>query len=570
MNYADMILYNGNILSIDIHGYHRRFEAMAVAGEKIASIGMFSEMEDIISNNTQLIDLEGRCVLPGLSDSHLHASMTAEMVFDFSLHDKDLAPDKNREYYIKKYQEKIKRCREQNPEARILRGVGWNPVLFIADKEGQPTASDIDVVCEDIPVMLRSFDHHSLWVNSKALEIAGITRDTPDPRNGVIIRNDKEEPTGIFQETTAMDLLIRNLPGADYTVDEYMKGIEFYQNKFGNKYGETLIFDAYCSENAVRAYQELDKKDKLTMRVRTAYYADPSLPIDQFDKIIADKEQFCGGTNFDIKTVKFFIDGSGLTFYLNDPFEKKWLESIGLNEEYNGYPQWTLEELKAIFLKLDNEGFQIHAHCMADGAVKLALDAFEYVSQFNDIRENRHTIAHIMLSDEEDLKRIGELGVIAAVQPMWAVADGLSEESGKAMLGAERAKSFYPFGTIKKYGGRITCGTDFPVTLPPSPFIGIQTGMTRTVCFAHPEYDKYKGLSLGNYSEKLSFEDLLEGYSISSAYQCFLENVTGSLEVGKSADFIVLDGDITSVPVEEIGSLNVIEKYFKGKRVYTI
>lgn len=570
MNYADMILYNGNILSMDIKGNQRNFEAMGVSGEKIIALGTFNDMKDIVSYNTQLIDLAGRSVLPGLSDSHLHASMTAEMVFDFSLHDKDLSPDKNREYYIKKYQEKIKCCREQNPEAKILRGVGWNPVLFIADKEGQPTASDIDVVCDDIPVMLRSFDHHSLWVNSKALEIAGITRDTPDPRNGVVIRNDNGEPTGIFQETTAIDLLIRNLPGADYTVDEYMKGIEFYQNEFGDKYGETLIFDAYCSENAIRAYQELDKTDKLTMRVRTAYYADPSLPMEQFDKIIADKNRFSGEANFDVKTVKFFIDGSGLTFYLNDPFERNWLDSIGIDERYKGYPQWTLDELKKIFLKLDSEGLQIHVHCMADGAVKLALDAFEYVSQFNDIRKNRHTIAHIMLSDEEDLKRIGDLGIIAAIQPMWAVADGLSEASGKAMLGEKRTERFYPFGTIKKYGGRITCGTDFPVTVPPNPFIGIQTGITRAVCPEHPEYDKYKGLSLGDSSEKLSFEDLLEGYSISSAYQCFLENVTGSLEVGKSADFIVLDGNITSVPVEKIRNLNVKEKYFKGRRVYTL
>lgn len=565
---ADLLLKNGQIYTIDIHGVQKEYQAMAVRGEKILSLGTDQELAGLISEETKVIDLAGNTVLPGLADSHLHASMTTEMVYDFDLRGVDFDPGKTREDYIQQYQEKIKACAENHPQARILRGVGWNPTLFISDPMGQPMATDIDAVCPDIPVILRSFDHHSLWVNSKALELAGIDRDTPTPRNGVVERGPIGNPTGIFQETTAMDLLLRNLPGADYSVDEYKEGIKFYQNKFGNLYGNTLIFDAYCSENARKAYLELEQEGQLNLRVRSSFYADPSLPASQFDEILAAKDAY-DSDGFAIHTVKFFIDGSGLTFFLNEPFEKEWLESIGMEEGYRGYSQWNPEELKEYFLKLDSAGLQIHLHCMTDGAVRIALDAFEYVAQFNDIKKNRHTITHLMLVDEADIERMGRLGIIAAIQPMWAIADSMSEESGVAMLGDARIHRTYQFGTIKEAGCRITCGTDFPVTIPPNPFIGMQTGITRRITPPHPEYERYKSLSLGKEKEKVTLKDMVEGYSISSAYQCFLEDSTGSLEAGKSADFVILDKNITRIPAEEIGALRVVKTFFKGKEVYS-
>ncbi|MDO4544992.1 MAG: amidohydrolase [Bacillota bacterium] len=571
MKKASMVLHNGSIRSLDIQGRKTEYEAMAISEGKIFSLGAFDEMKDLIGEDTELMDLKGRSLLPGLSDSHLHAAMTTEMVFDFDLRGVDFSPEMKRADYIKAYQEILQKYlgAHPGPEAdRVLRGTGWNPILFVSDPEGQPKASDLDAVCDDVPIMLRSFDHHYLWVNSKALELAGITKDTPTPRNGVVERDKEGNPTGIFQETTAMDLLIRNLPGADYTVEEYKEGIKFYQKEFGNKYGETLIFDAYCSENAVQAYTELEEAGELNLRVRTSFYADPSLPASQFDDILAKKDRYTASDGFAIQTVKFFIDGSGLSFYLREPFEKEWLHAIGLKEGYKGYSQWTQDELNEIFLKLDTAGFQIHLHCMADGAVGMALDAFEFVAKHNDIKKNRHTITHLMLAGKDDFRRMSEMGIIAAIQPMWAMADSLSEQSGAAMLGSERIHETYLFGSMKEAGCRLTCGTDFPVTIPPSPFLGIQTGVTREISPPHPEYETYKGLRLGAEDEKLTVDDLLDGYSISSAYQCFLENVTGSLETGKSADFVVLDRDIALVPEDEIGEIKVAHTYFKGREVY--
>lgn len=567
MKAANLVLQNGNIYSIDKDGCETKYNAMAISGGTILSLGDTDSMKELIDDNTEIIDLKGRSVLPGLADSHLHVSMTAEMVFDFDLRSVVFGTLSSRQEYIAEYQKLIKEYADAHPDAAIIRGTGWNPVIFGAYPEGQPEASDIDEVCADIPVILRSFDHHALWVNSKALELAGLTRDTPDPRNGVVERDDDGTPSGIFRETTALDLLLRNLPGADYTVEEYKEGIKCYQREFGNKYGTTLVFDAYCSDNAIEAYRQMEEDGELTMRVRTSYYADPSLPESQFDDILSKKADYDSDGDFAIKTVKFFMDGSGVTFFLNEPFEPEWLKMIGLPEDYRGYSQWDLEEIKRIFLKLDSAGYQIHIHCMGDGALKQSLDAFEYVAGFNDIRKNRHTIAHVMLADEADIKRMADMGIIAAVQPMWPVADSLSDKSGLAMMG-HRTYEVYPFGSLKKAGVKLTCGTDFPVTIPPDPFIGMMTGMLRTVSAAHPEYELYKGRSLGEEKEKLQLNDLIEGYSIASAYQCWLEDVTGSLEVGKSADFIILNEDIKAVEPHKVADIKVQQTYFKGKKVY--
>lgn len=566
---ADLVLRNGQIYTIDIESKKTEYDAMAILGGKILSLGTNQDMERFIGPETKWINLQGKTALPGLSDSHLHASMTAELVFDFRLRGVDFTPGKGRRDYIEAYLRQLDAYRKANSKAEIIRGMGWNPALFMSDPVGQPKAADLDKICSDVPVILRSFDHHYLWVNSKALERSNITKETATPRNGIIERDLEGNPTGVFQETTAIDLLLRNLPGADYTVEQYKEGIRYYQNEFGSKYGNTLIFDAYCSENARQAYMEMEQTGELNLRVRTSFYADPSLPSSQFDEMLAKKSEYRSGDGFAIETVKFFIDGSGLSFFLNQPFEEKWLASLGIDAGYRGYSQWSQEELNESFRKLDSAGLQIHLHCMTDGAVKMAVDAFEYAAQFHNVKKNRHTITHLMLAEEAEIQRMADLGIIAAIQPMWAIADSMSEEMGSAMLGASRIHNTYPFGTMKRLGCRITCGTDFPVTIPPSPFIGMQTGIQRTITQTHPEYEKYKGIQLGEEKEKLSLEDMVEGYSISSAYQCFLDHTTGSLEVGKSADFVILNQNLTETPPDGIGSIKVERTFFKGSEVYS-
>jgi len=530
-------------------------------------VGSCSGAEQYAGPDTETVDLKGNTVLPGLTDAHLHASATAELLFSFNMYEVTRDPKDSREDVLEKYLDLVGRAVDESP------GDGWNPAVFIDFPGGQTTCEELDRACDEQPVALRSFDHHYLWVNSKALELSGITKNTPTPRNCVIERDSRGNPTGVFQETTAIDLFLDNAKGSDYSVAEYKDGIRAYQRDWANPFGTVLIFDALATKNAMQAYQELAEAGELTLRVKGFIYADPSKPMSQFDDIIRNRGKVRFPGSYEIDTVKFFIDGSGFSFFMKEPFEAATLEAAGLPSDYIGYPQWNLEELRVAFLKLTKAGFQIHLHCMGDGAVTLALDAFEYVAENTNLSTMRPVITHVMNISEDDIPRMARLGIIAAMQPMWGVVDGFLENVDVGFLGRTRAENHYPLGALKKAGARISAGTDFPVTIPPNPFIGIQTGITRTVPRFHPEYSLYGNRPLGPPDDPLryavSLGDMIESYTISGAYQRFLDELTGSIAVGKSADLVILNSDLESIDTMEIENTRVLRTYFKGKPVYT-
>lgn len=568
---ADLIIRNAEIYTIDGKGREITADAMAVKDGRIGYVGGEEGLADWESES--IIDAEGKTVLPGMTDAHLHASATAEMLFSFNMYNLEILPADDRQTIIGKYQSLIKEHVENTRPGDWLRGTGWNPEVFMEFPEGQPTCSDLDAVCPDNPMVLRSFDHHFLWVNSKALEISGITKDTPTPRNGVVERDENGNPSGIFQETSAVELFLRSAEGSDYSVEEYKNGLRYYQKDWANKYGTTLIFDAMATKNALQAYRELAADNEFTIRVKGSLCADPSAPEHQFDDFIKLKNKSDVPGVYEIDTIKFFIDGSGFSFYMNEPFEKDVLEKTEFPADYKGYSQWDPEELKKAFTKLNAAGYQIHCHCMGDGAVRIALDAFEHAHRKLGELDCRNVITHIMNISEADIKRMADLKVIAAMQPMWSIMDSFMDLYAIPLLGKKRVENQYPIGSLKKGGVRITAGTDFPVTIPPNPFIGIQTGITRTVPLLAPMPDKYKKIPLGPSDEPLknavSYKDMIQSYTIEGAYQSFLEKETGSLETGKSADFIILDRRLSDSEVTEIEQAVVSSTYFRGKAVYT-
>jgi predicted amidohydrolase YtcJ len=573
--YAELIIENAEILSCDDphpEGKVACHSSMAIAEGRVLAVGDEETVAGFRNGATAVLDLEGRTVLPGLADAHLHASMTAETVFDFSLYDIRPAGAWNRKDIIDRIRAACVDYAAAHPDAPILRGVGWDPASFEVDPLGLPTADDLAGIADDKAIMLRSYDHHFLWTNRKALEIAAIDKSTPAPRNGVIRRDEMGTPTGVFQESTATDLLISRLPGADYSVEQYKAGIRHYQNRFANSYGTTMIFDAFNSRNGMQAYSELAEAAELTVHVNTCFYADPSLPPQQFDAMIADRDKYHVGDLFHVGTVKFFMDGSGLSFFMTEPFEKAFLESIWMSPDYAGYPQWTAEECKEHFLKLDKAGFQIHVHCMGDAATKQALDAFEYVAHQTGSHARRHTITHLMQVRPCDIPRIRKLGVIANIQPMWPIFDGFLENVAVPMFGEARVREQYPFGQLFRKGCIVSAATDFPITIPPNPYIGIQTAMLRTLPKSHPEHARYPGRILGPLDDLrknvCTFDDMLKAYTINAAYQCFSEDRTGSLSSGKSADFVILDRRLSDSPADEIENARAEATYFKGRKVY--
>ena len=572
VNTADFILNNGEIYSVNAEGNLTVSESLAVKDGKILFVGSSKNAETYKSDRTEVQDLEGKTVLPGLCDSHLHASATAEMIFSFDMTPVIYVPGDSRDILIEKYLELIRKETAGKENEGWIRGTGWNPAVFMEFPDGQPTAKDLDRVCPDKPMVLRSFDHHFLWVNSLALELSGITRATPNPRNGVIERDKEGTPTGIFQETSAVDLFLNNAEGSDYSVEEYKEGLRLYQKSFANNYGTTLVFDAMATKNAMQAYREMAKDGEFTIRVKGSVCADPSLPATQFDKMIRNKKKDNVEDCYEVDTIKFFIDGSGFSFFMAEPFEKAALEHTPFPDDYRGYPQWELEELKSAFLKLNEAGFQIHCHCMGDGAVSLALDAFEFAAESKNISDNRNVITHIMNIQDRDYERMARLNVIAAMQPMWTIYDSFMDNLSIPLVGAKRALNSYPTGRLKKAGIRVSAGTDFPVVIPPNPFIGIQTGITRSVPESHPEYRAFSGKVMGHPDHPtidfMSLKDMVESYTISGAYQSFLENTTGSLEAGKSADLVILDRKMTTTEVKDLEKIKVERTYFKGELVY--
>lgn len=564
----DTLIRNGAIYSIGLDGQVKIWEAAVIRGETFIYVGNEADAAKITGSTCDEIDLKGRTMLPAFADSHLHVSSAVELLECCCLYDTVSAETEGRGEIIKAYQAAIKNDLQENPQKNVIRGVGWNPALFLGSREGNPTAKDLDEVCADRPVMLVSYDHHYLWVNSIALEQAGINKQTDDPRNGILERDKEGNPTGIFQETPAIDLFKARHPLGDYTVEEYRRGIDYYQKTFGAPLGTLLTFDASHTENAIHAYTEMAREGKLNMRVRGVYVANPADPMSQIDRIIRRKGRDNVGELFRIDTVKFFIDGSGTSFYLEEPFEEKFIDRFNLPQGYRGYPQWELGELKAAFDKLCRAGFQIHAHCMGDGAVRQALDAFYACREISAQKDLRHTIAHLMLVREPDLRRMAELSIIGAIQPMWCYYDSGNLLEEDVLFGKRRSDGEYPFGKLEKEGVRLTAGTDFPVDLWPNPFIGMKVGATRTIYKTHPEYKRFKGRSLGPSENKMTLKGLLQAYTINSAYQMFLEEKTGTIEAGKSADFVILDSRLSETEAENLDEVKVEQTYFRGECVY--
>lgn len=564
---ADLIIKNGKIFNKEKLWADT---SVAIAGGKIAATGTDEAIAAYADADTQVIDAGGNSVLPGFIDSHLHATMCTELYTTKLIYDMERKPGESRADYIERILAPVKEYADENPKMPIVRATGWMPAAFQTDPEGCPTRHDLDRICSDRPVMLRSFDHHSVLVNTKALEMGGIDAQTPTPRMGEMPRDEQGMPTGLFQEMSAICLLLDRVETADFSVDEYKEGILKFQEEHAFPNGLVGIFDAYATDNAIEAYRQLALEGKLKVRVRTALLADLSKPFSQFQQMVEEKGKYDVGDIFKIDTVKFFCDGGGFTFYLNEPFEPQIIEAMGFPADYRGFPQWPEEEMKEACLILAKGGYQIHMHCMGDGAVRQTLNCYEYIEQ-NGIQGKRNSIAHIMNISDEDIRRMAELKVVGSVQPMWPIIDYFTDTMMIPLLGRKRSYEQYPIGRLLKAGSVVAAGTDFPIVPDLNPMKGMQIGMTRTVPKDHPHYEGYKGIVSGPEDgpevECLSLAEMIESYSWAGAYQMFAEDITGTIEAGKSADIVILDSDITNVAPMDIGEIKVETVIFEGQKV---
>jgi predicted amidohydrolase YtcJ len=532
------LLVLGDIYTVD--SVRSWAKAMAVSKGRIVFVGTSNQAEAYRGEATKVITLEpGQMVMPGIHDSHVHlldGGMDALKC--------DLLELKTPELVI----EKLKAHIAAHPEEPWLLAAGWAPPLY---PDGNPNKADLDKISPDKPAYLVSQDGHSGWVNSAALKLAGIDKHTPDPPRGRIERDPKTgEPTGTLREL-AMNLIEDIVPKLADAVWE--KTLSEVQTK-ANSLGITSIQDAYIIPRTLKIYHALASRGELTVRVQCALYADAGKPDTQVDEFIAYRKNYTVGDMLRVGSVKFFADGGmeGHTAALLEPYTDR--------PQDRGEVYWTLDRLTTLGGLLDKAGFQLHVHMIGDQAAQVALNAVAAIRKANGFNDTRPQFAHLELVAPADIARFRELEVIANFSPFWHYSDSWIEESTLPVLGPERTGRLYAMQSFINAGAIVSAGSDWPVSSL-NPFEAMQVGITR-----QPITDPSAPAWIP--SERVTLPEILAAYTINGAYTNHLEHISGSLEAGKAADFIVLDRNLFGIPVHEIGKTRVLRTYLDGKEVY--
>jgi predicted amidohydrolase YtcJ len=537
---ADLVLKGGMVYTVD----QKRSvaEAVALRAGKIVYVGSDSGAAPFIDAKSRVIDLGGRMVLPGFIDSHCHPLSAYKTFYELKL---------NGLRTVSEYRQAIREFAANHPDAKYIRGRGWSNTLF---KKTGPDRKILDQIFPSIPVLLSSEDGHSKWVNSRALELAGITRATPNPEGGVIERDPATgEATGTLRETAA-DLVANLLP--PYSVDELAKGLEAYQS-MALAFGITTAHDASIDipGNEIPAYRTLQSEDRLRMRFRVSLDVDPVMGSGQVSSLVEERARNTGSL-FQTNAAKIFLDGvvEGSTAYLKEPYNHL--------PGNRGKLLCNQDSLNAVCAELQKHGIQIHIHAIGDAATAAALDAFAFAERVNGRRDARHLITHLQLVDPADILRFKQFGVVAVTQPYWFMKDEYYYRLQVPYLGQKRADAEYPMESFFKAGVVVASSSDYPVTIPCNPLVGIQTGVTRL----RPGTTNPREVLWPE--ECASLEEMIASFTINGAYANFLEMLTGSIEVGKSADLIVLDKNLFAVPAGELSSARVLLTLFEGKEAF--
>lgn len=538
---ADVVLSNGAVYTVDRN--RNWAQAVAIRGGEIVYVGSDEGAKKYIGANTKVTNLKGEMVLPGFIDSHTHASKTTGLIFSIDLFDA-----KSMDEYVEVIQAFVK----EHPAEKNYQGRGWsNPV---APGIG-PLKEVLDKISADKPIALTSDDGHSLWVNSAALKLAGITKDTKNPEGGIIEHDKAGEPSGTLREK-AMDLVLSKIGG--YTVEQYKAGIEEYQHKAVER-GVTTVRDPDMLRyaNVLEAYEGLAKENKLTIRFRNAITANPDKGPEQIAEFVKIRERNQNPL-FQVNAVKIFMDGvvEGATAYLEKPYEHK---------HTNGELIWKPDVYQKTAAAADKAGFQLHVHSIGDASTRIVLDGMEYAEKQNGKHDARHSLVHLQLVNKTDIERFKKLGAVGIVQPFWFMQEeGYYDEIEVPYLGQERAETEYPMKSFLNQGVHIASSSDYIVTPEFNPLHGIQQGITRI------EEGQTDAAKIANPEERATLADMIASFTIDGAYANHVDDITGSIEVGKKADIIVLDKNLFDIPATQIKDTAVVLTLVEGKEVYRL
>lgn len=532
---ATLVIKNANIYTVD--GAFSKSAAIAVSGQYLVYVGNNAGVAPFIGSDTEVLDLRGLTILPGIIEGHMHLPMLGENLLNIN------AYWKRRQVILDAVAARI---REVAPGEWIL-GFGWNNEVW--EDKNYPTKAELDLIAPDNPVVLTRTDGHMIWVNSRALKLAGITRETQNPQGGEILKDAVGNPTGCLTDT-AMKPVLTLIPKLSKArkKEALLKGQAHLLSL-----GITSLVNAGTSVEDIENIKELYQEGKLKIRI----YA---LISSAWGKELGDNEEmyFARGPEvglFDqhltIRGIKLFADGS------------LGARSAALFDDYNDRPGhrgnliYSEDELYRLVKKARAYNYQIATHAIGDAAVNQVLNVYERVLQENPLPDHRYRVEHFQVATLEDISRLAELSVIPSMQATHATSDKNMAEN---RIGATRMRGAYAWRTIIDSGAIIVNGSDAPVE-PANPFYGLYAAVTRMDRDGEPEGGWYP-------NQRMTRTEALKSFTVWAAYGQFEEKLKGSLETGKLADFIVIDRDYMQCPVAEIKDITPLLTVIGGKTLY--
>jgi predicted amidohydrolase YtcJ len=535
---ADILIVHAKIYTVDAKKPWA--QSLAIRKGKIVAVGSDEQVARFRGIGTKMIDAGGKLALPSFTDSHIHM-----LDGGLSLAEVNLEGAKD----VAEIQSRLRVYAHAHPDNKWILGGGWNYAMF--GTETLPNKKYLDQLFPAIAVFLTCFDFHTFWANSKALALAGITKATPDPPNGEIVRDPvTDEPTGALKES-AGDLVgnVVPKPTAVETLNAYRAAM-----KWANQNGLGRVHSAGGDFEHLDVFQELRDENQLSLRLHVAYVLNPAEVRPQDLAALESARKKFHDEWIDANSVKFYLDG------VVESHTAAFFEPYTDDPSTKGALFWDPEKYKAAVAALDKKGFQLYTHAIGDYAVRTALDAYEFAEHTNRTKDHRNRVEHIETITATDIPRFAKLGVIASMQPLHAYPDEDTLDVWARNIGPARASRAWLWKSIAQQGGRYTFGSDWPVVTL-NLWEGIQTAVTRQTSDGKPA---------GGFipSQKLSVAEAVEGYTIDAAFAGHLEKSEGSLEIGKVADVILVDKNIFEIDPHTIGETNVVLTIVGGKIVY--
>jgi len=539
---ADLVLLSGHIYTSN--PARPWAKALAIRDGRIMAVGNDAEIVKLQGPATRVLNLGGRMAMPGIIDSHIHFLDGSFSLDQLNLDDA---------YTAAEIQNRVREFAAAHPDRAWLLGRGW---LYDAFKpSGLPTKQILDEVVSDRPIVLDCYDGHSVWVNSKALALAGITKDTPDPKQagivvGTIVRDPASgEATGVLKEE-AVALVRKVIPPPSH--EQELRALRAGLRE-ANQHGLTSVLNASGSIEEMELYDELRRNGDLTVRMTTSLMMEPQLD----EKTLAQFEE--GRRRFHDEwvragVIKAFMDG------VIESHTAAMIEPYSDDPKVSGSMNYAPEQFRANVLELDRRHFQVITHAIGDLAIRTTLDAYEAAAQTNGARDRRYRIEHIENIHPADIPRFGRLGVIAGMQPFHCYPEPNLANVWARNVGPARLANSFAWHSIAAGGAKLAFGSDWPV-VSLDPFIGIQNAVTRQNSMGEPA-----GGWVGE--QKVTLDQALASYTRDAAYAQFEDKLKGSIEPGKLADIIVLSQDLFAVNPLEIRKTMPVLTIVGGKVVY--